>query len=203
MHFFGKPGTGNSMKTALYFGSFNPIHIGHLAIANYIAEFGGVDEVWFVVSPQNPLKNKHHLLPGRNRLELVECSLGDYPKFRVSDIEFGLAEPSYTIHTLTHLRERFPNRTFSLVLGSDNLAHFHKWKNYDQLLTDYELLVYPRRDTPKEVWDKYPSVKRMEAPQMEISSTFIREALKNGKDIRFFMPEPAWNLIQKMNWYMR
>lgn len=204
MHLFREKTAGvKLMKTALYFGSFNPVHIGHMAIANYVAEFGGVDEVWFVVSPQNPLKDKSRLLHVRDRLELVECCIGDYAKFRVSDIEFRLPQPSYTIHTLVHLKEKFPNRTFSLILGSDNLIHFHKWKNYDQILSGHELLVYPRKETPEEIWGKYPQVKRLDAPQMEISATFIRNAIKEGKDIRFYVPEPAWELIQKMNWYRK
>lgn len=191
------------MRTALFFGSFNPVHIGHLAIANYIAEFGGVDEVWFIVSPHNPHKEKHTLLPERERFDLVYRAVADYPKFRVSDIEFRLPQPSYTIHTLTHLHEKFPGREFLLVLGSDNLVHFHKWKNADRILEKYPLIVYPRPGTPESVYEKYPAARRVDAPLMDVSSTFIREAVKNGKDVRFFMPAPAWQLLAEMNYYRK
>lgn len=191
------------MRTALFFGSFNPVHIGHLAIANHIAEFGGVDEVWFVVSPQNPHKEKSSLLPERDRYDMVYRAVGDYPKFRVSDIEFRLPQPSYTIHTLTHLHEKFPGREFLLILGSDNLVHFHKWKNADQILARHPLVVYPRPGTPEEVYARFPDLVRVDAPQIDISSTFIREAIRNGKDIRFFVPEAAWKLLTEMNYFRR
>lgn len=191
------------MRTALFFGSFNPVHIGHMAIANHIAEFGGVDEVWFVVSPHNPHKDKGTLLPERDRFDMLYRAAGSYPKFRVSDIEFKLPQPSYTIHTLTHLREKFPTREFVLILGSDNLQNFHKWKNAEQILAGYPLIVYPRPDTPQEVYDRYPGILRVDAPQMDISSTFIREARRAGKDVRFFMPEAAWQLAEEMNYYRR
>lgn len=191
------------MRTALFFGSFNPIHVGHLVIANHIAEFGGVDEVWFVVSPHNPHKEKSVLLPERARFDMVYRAVGDYSRFRVSDIEFKLPQPSYTIHTLTHLHEKFPGREFSLILGSDNLANFHKWKNADQILAKYPLIVYPRPGTPDEVYARYPNTRRVDAPQMDLSSTFIREAVKDGKDVRFFMPEAAWKLLVEMNYYRK
>lgn len=191
------------MRTALFFGSFNPVHIGHLAIANHIAEFGGVDEVWFVVSPHNPHKEKSSLLPERDRYDMVYRAVGDYPKFRVSDIEFRLPQPSYTIHTLTHLHEKFPGREFLLILGSDNLVHFHKWKNADQILARHQLVVYPRPGTPEEVYARFPDLVRVDAPQIDISSTFIREAIRNGKDIRFFVPEAAWKLLTEMNYFRR
>ena len=191
------------MRTALFFGSFNPVHIGHLAIANHIAEFGDVDEVWFVVSPHNPHKDKGTLLAERERYNMIYQSIGDYPKFRVSDIEFKLPQPSYTIHTLTHLKEKFPTREFSLILGSDNLINFHKWKNHDQILAHYPLIVYPRPETPKEIFDTYPQIKLVDAPQMDVSSSFIRQALKNGKDIRFFVPNGAWEILSEMKHYQK
>lgn len=191
------------MRTALFFGSFNPVHIGHLAIANYIAEFGNVDEVWFVVSPHNPHKDKNTLLPERERYNMILESIADYPKFRVSDIEFKLPQPSYTIHTLTHLREKYPTREFSLVLGSDNLVNFHKWKNADLILQNYPLIVYPRPDTSADVYEKYPQISKINAPLMDISSSFIREALRAGKDIRFFVPEGAWKILSDMNHYQK
>lgn len=191
------------MRTALFFGSFNPVHIGHLAIANHIAEFGGVGEVWFVVSPHNPHKDKSTLLPERDRFEMLYRAVGDYPKFRVSDIEFKLPQPSYTIHTLVHLQEKFPKHEFSLILGSDNLLNFHKWKNADQILAGYPLIVYPRPGTPQGVYDNFPNLTLVDAPRMDISSTFIRESVRQGKDVRFFMPEPAWKLLHEMNYYRR
>lgn len=191
------------MRTALFFGSFNPVHIGHLVIANHIAEFGGVDEVWFVVSPHNPHKEKGTLLPERDRFDMVYRAVGDYPKFRVSDIEFKLPQPSYTIHTLAHLHEKFPKHEFSLILGSDNLQHLHKWKNADQILARYPLIVYPRPGTPDSVYAGFPNLRVVDAPRMDISSTFIRESVRQGKDVRFFMPEPAWKLLSEMNYYRR
>lgn len=191
------------MRTALYFGSFNPVHIGHLAIANHIAEYGGVDELWFVVSPHNPHKDKTSLLPEQDRFDMVYHAIGDYPKFRVSDIEFRLQQPSYTIHTLTHLREKYPNRIFLLVMGSDNLEHFHRWKNYDQILQNHEIIVYPRPETSPEVYAKYPTVKIVDAPRMDISSTFIRKALNEKKDVRFFVPENVWKTLTDMNYYRK
>jgi nicotinate-nucleotide adenylyltransferase len=191
------------MKTALFFGSFNPVHIGHLAIANYIAEFADVDELWFVVSPHNPLKEKSGLLADRLRYELVHKSVEGYPKFKVSDIEFKLPQPSYTIHTLTYLKEKYPKREFMLILGSDNLVHFHKWKNYEQILQNHKLLVYPRPGTPEEIYAKYPGILKINAPQMDVSATFIRDSIKQGKDIRFFLPEAAWKMIDEMHYYRK
>lgn len=191
------------MRTALFFGSFNPVHIGHLAIANHIAEFGEVDEVWFVVSPHNPHKDKSTLLPERERYNMVYQSIGDYSKFKVSDIEFKLPQPSYTIHTLTHLREKYPTRDFSLILGSDNLINFHKWKNADLILEKYPLIVYPRPETPAEVLEKYPQIKLVDAPRMDVSSSFVRQAIKQGKDVRFFVPEGAWKILSEMKHYQK
>lgn len=192
-----------TLRTALFFGSFNPVHIGHLAIANYIAEYGNVDEVWFVVSPHNPHKDKKTLLPERERFHMVQEAIGDYPKFRVSDIEFKLPQPSYTVHTLVHLKEKFPTRQFSLIIGSDNLVHFHKWKNAELILQDYPLIVYPRPETPEEIFAQYPQVQRVQAPQMDISSSFIRQAITQGKDVRFYVPPPVWKILSEMQHYAK
>lgn len=188
-------------KTGLFFGSFNPIHIGHLCIANYFIEYTDLKELWFVVSPQNPLKPKNSLLSDNHRLELVYLAIDDYNKFRVCDIEFKLPKPSYTIHTLVYLTEKYPNKEFVLIVGSDNLITFSKWKNYDQILLNYKLYVYPRPDSEISQWHAHPSVKLLDAPLMQISSTFIRKALKEKKEIPFFIPDKAYNYIKEMHFY--
>lgn len=189
------------MKIGLYFGSFNPVHIGHLAIANYIAEWSDLDELWFVISPQNPLKQKSSLLADYHRLEMVNLSIGKYSKFRTTDIEFKLPKPSYTIDTLTYLKERHPSNEFVLIMGSDNLESFHKWKNYEQILKDFELIVYPRPGYKGSEFDSLPNVLMVEAPNMEISSSFIRKALQEKKDVRFFLPDKVYEYIDLMNFY--
>ncbi|GIV27732.1 MAG: putative nicotinate-nucleotide adenylyltransferase [Bacteroidia bacterium] len=175
-----------SKKIGLFFGSFNPIHIGHLAIANYFAEFTDLNEIWFVVSPHNPLKEKKSLLAQHHRFYMVNLAIEDYPKFRSSDIEFHLPQPSYTIHTLAHLKEKYPHYHFALLLGQDNLSTFHKWKNFEVILEKYKLYIYPRPNSTPSDFDNHPNVVFTDAPQIEISSTFIRNAIKEKKDIRFF-----------------
>ncbi len=189
------------MKVVLYFGSFNPVHIGHMAIANYVCEYADVDALWFVVSPHNPLKQKKSLLDSRMRFHLVELAIDDYPKMRASDIEFNLSLPSFTVHTLMHLRQKHPNYEFQLLMGADNLVSLHKWKNFEYLLENYPVWVYPRPDVPQEVWDRYPMVQRIDAPLIEISSTFIRESIARGKDVRFYMPAPVSQYIEDMLLY--
>ncbi len=191
------------MKTGLYFGSFNPIHIGHLAIANYILEFTDLSELWFVLSPHNPLKKKSTLLDDRQRLEMVRLALGDDQRFRVSDIEFKLPQPSYTIDTLAYLEEKFPEREFALIMGSDNLKTLHKWKNIDNILKNYQIFVYPRPGfSADEKALKVPNkITITRAPLMEISSVFIRKAIKNGKDVQYFLPEKVYEYIREMHFY--
>jgi nicotinate-nucleotide adenylyltransferase len=189
--------------TGLYFGSFNPIHIGHLAIANYFVEFANLNELWFIISPQNPLKEKNTLLPEYQRFELVNRALRDYPKFKVSNIEFALPQPSYTVDTLAYLDEKYPDRKFALIIGEDNLSSFHKWKNFEQLLAERKFLVYPRPNCKKSKFHNHPNVILMDAPYMEISSGFIRDSIKQGKDIRFFLPEKTWEYIDEMNFYRK
>ncbi|MBE7510357.1 MAG: Nicotinate-nucleotide adenylyltransferase [Bacteroidetes bacterium ADurb.Bin141] len=191
------------MKTGLFFGSFNPIHNGHMVIANYFAEFSDLKQVWFVVSPHNPLKPAGSLLNDFQRLQLVELAIGDYRKMKVSKIEFGLPKPSYTINTLTHLQERFPQHEFVLIMGSDNLHTFHKWKNYEQILEYYSIYIYPRPGFDGGDFKNHPKVKFIEAPLMEISSTFIRNAIKSKKDVRFMMPEKVADYIDEMNFYRK
>jgi nicotinate-nucleotide adenylyltransferase len=188
-------------KVGLFFGSFNPIHIGHMCLANYFCEYTDLNEIWFVVSPQNPLKPKSALLADHHRLELVHLALDDYPKFRLCDIEFKLPKPSYTIHTLVYLNEKYPDKQFVLILGADNLSTFSKWKNYEMILNDYKLFVYPRHDAPHSEWHDHPAVVLVDAPKMEISSTFIRKALKEKKEIPFFIPEKAYRYIKEMHFY--
>jgi len=189
------------MKIGLFFGSFNPIHIGHLAIANFMAEYTDLEEIWFVVSPHNPLKNKASLLADYHRLELVNLSIESYPQFKASNIEFGLPQPSYTIDTLSYLREKHSKHQFSLIVGSDNLNSFTKWKNYELLLQNHELYVYPRPGFKNEDVDLPGTIHIVPAPLMEVSSSFIRQAIKEKKEIPFFLPSPAYQYIKDMYFY--
>lgn len=175
--------------TGLFGGSFNPIHIGHLALANYLCEFAGLDEVWFLVSPLNPLKQHHDLLPDEVRLSMVEKAIGDYPRFRASDFEFHLPRPSYTIHTLDALKQAYPDREFHLLIGGDNWALFDRWYEHERLIRENPILIYPRRDSHISTDSLPDHVRLVDAPLLDISSTFIRRSLAAGKDVRFFLPE--------------
>jgi nicotinate-nucleotide adenylyltransferase len=194
-------------KIGLYFGSFNPVHIGHMAIAGYMTEFAGLDQVWFVVSPHNPLKKKETLLADHNRLYMVQLAIGDNPRLKTSDIEFRLPLPSYTIDTLTYLGEKYPNNEFCLVMGEDNLYSLHKWKNVNELINKYQIYVYPRPDTGKPaspLLDKILSagiINYVKAPLMEISSTFIRDGIKNRKDMSYYLSPAVWKYIREMHFY--
>jgi len=189
------------MKLGLYFGSFNPVHSGHMVIASYLSEFTDLDNVWFVVSPHNPLKSKSSLLKDHHRLQLVKIAIDDYPKLKASDIEFTLPQPSYTINTLSHLFDKHPEHQFVLILGADNLETFTKWKNWEQILELVELYVYPRKDSDGGELLHHPKVKVINAPLMELSSTFIREAIVAGKDVRYMVPAAAWNYMREMHFY--
>lgn len=189
------------MKIGLYFGSFNPIHIGHLVIANYFAEFTDLDQVWFVVSPHNPLKPKSSLLDDYHRLELVNLAIEDYPKFRVSNIEFHLPQPNYTVHTLAHLHEKYPQHQFALIMGADNLETLPRWKNHEVLLENYQIYVYPRMGADGGVYKLHHAVHWVDAPIMEISATELRKAIREGKDVRFFMPAKSYRYLDEMNFY--
>ena len=189
------------MKIGLYFGSFNPIHNGHLAIANYMLEFTDLEQIWFIVSPQNPLKKKKSLLADYHRYELVNLAIGDSVNYKASNVEFSLPQPSRTIDTLAYLFDKYPDKQFTLMMGADNLLNFKKWKNYQEILNHYQIYVYPRPEVQQTDFDNHPSVKRIEAPLMEISSSFIRQAIKDKKDIRFFLPETVWNYIKEMHFY--
>jgi nicotinate-nucleotide adenylyltransferase len=189
------------MHIGLFFGSFNPVHVGHMVLANYMQSFTDMDEVWLVVSPQNPLKEKAGLLNQNHRLVLVNLALDNHPKIRSNNIEFSLTQPSYTINTLTHLKEKYPKHRFSLIMGQDNLHSFHKWKNYQEILKQYHIYVYPRPNTGPSEFDEHLHVHFTDAPLMEISSTFIRQAIKDKKDVRYFLPEKVWEEIDVMNFY--
>jgi len=189
------------VKTGLFFGSFNPIHIGHLMIASYMTEFTGLDNVWFVVSPQNPLKEKNSLLADHHRLALVNLAVEDDRRFKSNNIEFRLPRPSYTIDTLTYLSEKYPLKEFVLIAGSDSLTTFHKWKNPRSILDQYKIYVYPRPESSHGQFDDHPSVIRTNAPMITISSSFIRQGIKEGKNMRHFLPEKVWRYIDEMNFY--
>lgn len=189
------------IKTGLYFGSFNPIHIGHLAIANFIIEFSDLEQIWFVVSPQNPLKEKKSLLKDYHRLEMVRLAIEGDDRFQASDIEFRLPTPSFTIDTLTYLSEKHPGREFQLVMGSDGLKTFHKWKNADLITRHYHRLIYPRPGSDMMELSKTPNATIVDAPLMEISSSFIRRAVQSGKDVRHLVPASAYTYMREMHFY--
>lgn len=188
-------------KTALFFGSFNPVHNGHLMLANYLVEYGGLDDLWFVVSPHNPFKDKETLLDDRHRLRMLELAVEGDERFEVSDIEFYMPKPSYTIDTLVRLSERHPNNEFYLVCGLDNLKRFPKWKNADVILRDYHILVYPRKGFDGGELLQHPHVHLLDAPEIEVSSTFIRNAVSEGRDVRYFVPEKVYKYIDEMGFY--
>lgn len=184
-------------KVGLFFGSFNPVHNGHLMLANYLLEFVPLDAVWFVVSPQNPLKNQDELMPEAFRLRLVKKAIGGFARFKACDTEFHLSKPSYTIHTLNALAEEFPDIDFYLIMGADSLLNFHLWKDYTTILEKYHLLVYPRKGSTEHALMKHPSVQLVEAPLIEVSSTFIRDGFKCGKDLRFFLPAEIFGMLHE------
>lgn len=190
-------------KVGLYFGTFNPIHAGHLIIANYMVEFSDLDEIWMVVTPHNPFKKKSSLLDNHHRLEMVYKACEDYPKLRPSDIEFNLPQPNYTINTLVQLEEKHPDTGFSLIMGEDNLKSFHKWKNYEVILEQYSIIVYPRisNGLVESQFRDNEKISMVPAPIIELSSTFIRKAIKEGKDIRAMLPQKVWDYIDTMNFY--
>jgi nicotinate-nucleotide adenylyltransferase len=191
----------SSKKTGLLFGSFNPIHTGHLIIASYMLEFSDLEEVWFVVSPQNPLKERSSLLGDHHRLQMVNVAIEKDYRFRASNIEFDLPRPSYTIHTLAYLQEKYPTREFVLITGTDIFPTFHKWKNWEQLLEFYKFYVYPRPGTQDHELTRHPSVTMFNAPLIEISATFIRQAIKDKKNMLYYLPEKVYEYILDMHFY--
>lgn len=189
------------IKTGLYFGSFNPIHMGHMVIANYIIEYSDLEQLWFVVSPHNPLKEKQSLLQDYHRLEMVRLAIGDDERFRASDIEFKLPTPSYTIDTLAYLEEKYPGREFHLIMGADGLRTFHKWKNAELITRGYHRIIYPRPGSEVKTPRPEENASLVKAPLMEISSSFIRKAVREGRDIRHMVPEKAYQYMKDMHFY--
>lgn len=196
-------------RIGLFFGTFNPIHVGHLIIANYIVTATSLDEVWFVVTPHNPHKKKASLLDDHHRLAMVKEAIEDNIRLRASDVEFGLPQPNYTINTLAHLREKHHEKEFVLIMGEDNLRSFHKWKNYEEILKHHQIVVYPRvhlsneDDTSKtiEELDGNERIILCDAPIMNISATFIRNSIKEGLDVRYMLTEPVFKYVDEMNFY--
>lgn len=192
------------MKIGLFFGSFNPIHIGHLILSNYIVEHSDMDELWFVVSPQNPFKQKKSLLNDHYRLDMVELAIKHYPKMRASNIEFSLPKPSYTIDTLTYLKERHPNHTFALIMGEDNLEGLHKWKNADYLVDNHQIIVYPRiseNENSQSKYSQHPNIHKIDAPIIELSATEIRKMIKERKNTRPMLPPEVFDFLDKNGFY--
>ena len=201
-------------KIGLFFGTFNPIHVGHLVIANHLANYTELDEVWLVVSPQNPLKKKDSLLQDYHRLALVRVAIEDNPKLKASDIEFSLPKPSYTSNTLAHINEKYPDYSFALIMGEDNLRTFHKWKNYADILKNNQIYVYPRVLTEQEKEEseinaeadnglrKHQNVIMCDdVPVMKISASFIRGAIKEKKDVSYLLTQPVFKYLTEMHFY--
>lgn len=204
------------MKIGLYFGTFNPIHVGHLIIANHLAEHSDLDQIWMVVTPHNPLKKKSTLLDDYHRLQMVHLATEDFPKIKPSDIEFKLTQPNYTVNTLVHLQEKYPSHEFSLIMGEDNLKSFHKWKNYEAILEHHNIYVYPRleaRSRRDEIISteienltlkNHPKIHLIDdAPIVEISSTFIRDNIKRGRNVKPLLPLEVWEYIDHNNFYKK
>ena len=190
------------MKIGLYFGTFNPIHVGHLIIANHFVEHSDLDQVWCVVTPQNPLKSKQSILDNWQRLEMVHLATKDYTKIKPSDIEFELSQPNYTVHTLAYLEEKYPKYEFALIMGEDNLISLPKWKNAEVLLERYTIYVYPRKLKSKPPKHNIKGrIHKVGAPVIEISSSFIRNAIKAGKNVRPMLPKAVWIYLDEMNFY--
>ncbi len=188
------------MHIGLYFGSFNPIHVGHLIVANHIVEHSEIDKLWFVVSPHNPLKDSHSLLNEYDRLHLVRLAIEENPKFRASNIEFSLAKPSYTVDTLTYLAEKFPLERFSVIMGSDSFQNIHRWKNFEFLVKNYSIIIYKRPGF--EITETHGAdLTIMEAPLLDISSTYIRSQVKDKKSIRYLVPEKVCDYIEESNYF--
>lgn len=190
------------MKIGIFGGSFNPVHIGHAMLANYISQYADIEEVWFMVSPQNPLKDNSNFVADKNRIEMVDMVCKKCENIKVSDFEFSLSRPSYTINTLEKLKQKYPNDDFKLIIGSDNLQIFDKWKDAKKIINEFGLLVYPRKgyNLPSDLIDDNISILQ-DAPEIEISSTFIRQGIKSGKNMSFFMPDDVYDYIKRHSLY--
>ena len=193
------------MKIGLYFGTFNPIHVGHMIIANHMAEHSDLDQIWMVVTPHNPHKQKTTLLDDYQRLHMVTLATEDFTKIKPSDIEFKLQQPNYTVNTLAHLEEKYPMHEFALIMGEDNLNSFHKWKNYEVILNNHEIYVYPRKNSDKinEQFVAHNKIKRVDAPIIELSSTFIRDNIKSKKNVAPMLPQKVWDYIDSSAFYKK
>ena len=189
------------MKIGLFFGSFNPIHVGHLIIGNTMATGTDLEQVWYVVSPQNPFKKNKSLLHEFDRYDMVAKAIADNHKLKVTDIEFSMPKPSYTIDTLTKLQEKFPQHTFKLIIGEDNLAQFKNWKNYQAILDYYGLYVYARPNAEPHDFHSHSAVKFITAPMLDISATYIRECIKTNKSIKYMVPETVEEMIYRKKYY--
>jgi len=192
-----------SKNIGLFFGTFNPIHIGHLIIANHFAEFSDLDEVWLIVTPHNPHKKRNTLLEDIHRLSMVRIAVEDYPNLKASNIEFELLQPSYTVNTLAVLDEKYPDDRFSLIMGEDNLKSFHKWKNFEIILERHAIDIYPRisEGIIETQFSNHPQIKKIAAPIVEISASFIRKSIQDEKNIRPLLPQNVWQYIDEMNFY--
>lgn len=188
-------------KTGLYFGSFNPIHMGHLMIAEYLLEHSDLDDLWFVISPSNPLKKKEHLLDERQRYYMVNIAIEDDARFKACDIEFKLPYPSYTCVTLAKLTETYPDRAFVVIMGEDNIENIERWRNYEYILENFQIYVYPRPGHGGSKYLSHPHVTKVEAPLIEVSSTMIRDSIKNKKRVSYFLPSKVEQYIQDMGVY--
>lgn len=193
--------SSSSKKIGLFFGSFNPIHQGHIMIASYLLEYTDLYEIWFIISPHNPLKPKETLLDDHHRLALAKIAIEDYPRMKASDIEFNLPQPSYTCNTLIYLKEKYPTKDFVLIMGYDSLSTLNKWKNYEFLLDAYFIYAYPRPYSDGGIFKSHPHVKLVDAPLIEISSSFIRKSIKEKKNIEAFLPTKVYKYIQEMHFY--
>ncbi len=193
------------MKVGLYFGTFNPIHIGHLIIANHMVEHSDLEEIWMVVTPHNPFKKKNSLLANHHRLELVSIATENYPKIKPSDIEFKLPQPNYTVHTLAHISDKFPNKEFCLIMGEDNLKSFHKWKNYETILEHHHIYVYPRiaKGNTESQFKNNSKIHKVKAPIVQVSSTMIRNGIKDKKNIQPLLSKEVWKYLDEMNFYRK
>jgi nicotinate-nucleotide adenylyltransferase len=191
----------NPIRTGIFGGTFNPIHLGHLALANYLCEENWVDELWFLITPQNPFKQEQTLLDNHLRMKMVEAAIADYPRFKASDFEFTLPRPSYTVTTLQKLSETYPDREFVLIIGADNWAAFDKWKSPEEILRNHQILVYPRPGYEINPHELPAQVKAVNTPLLEISSTFIRESIASGKDIRYFLHPEVYRFIKQHQLY--
>lgn len=189
------------MKVGLYFGTFNPIHVGHLIIANHVVEHTNLDEVWFVISPHSPFKKKNNLLNDYHRLDIVQRATDKYEKLGVSDIEFHLSQPSFTTKTLAALEEKFEAHTFSIIMGEDNLSSLHKWKNSEHIVENYKIFVYPRPNSKEGKYSTHKNVTIIDAPLMQIAATDIRKSIKDGKNVKPLLPDGIWEYIDHQNFY--